>query len=99
MLRSFLFSIIITLSSAEVILVNVSNLVELENRTETDEKKIVLGLLLPSFINDIDIVSQYSSLENVLPAVILAARELEDWDWEILVCIYCQETNKWPIQY
>lgn len=99
MLRSFLFSIIITLSSAEVILVNVSNLVELENRTETDEKKIVLGLLLPSFISDIDIVSQYSSLENVLPAVILAARELEDWDWEILVSNYCQETNKWPIQY
>ena len=88
MLRSFLFSIIITLSSAEVILVNVSNLVELENRTETDEKKIVLGLLLPSFISDIDIVSQYSSLENVLPAVILAARELEDWDWEILVRLY-----------
>ena len=93
MLRSFLFSIIITLSSAEVILVNVSNLVELENRTETDEKKIVLGLLLPSFISDIDIVSQYSSLENVLPAVILAARELEDWDWEILVSNYSRKNR------
>ena len=78
-------SLFFALTSAKVSLINVSNLTELENRTESDEKKIILGLLLPSFNSDIDIVSQYSSLENVVPAVILAARELEQWDWEILV--------------
>ena len=77
--------IAVSLTSAKVSLIKVSNLTELENRTESDEKKIILGLLLPSFNSDIDIVSQYSSLGNVVPAVILAARELEEWDWEILV--------------
>ena len=81
----FLISLTVLDTSAKVRLVNVSNLVELENRTESEEKRIVLGLLLPSYINDIDIVSQYSSLDKVLPAVILAATELEQWDWEILV--------------
>ena len=81
----FLISLTVLDTNAKVRLVNVSNLVELENRTESDEKRIVLGLLLPSYINDIDIVSQYSSLDKVLPAVILAATELEQWDWEILV--------------
>ena len=80
--------IAVSLTSAKVSLIKVSNLTELENRTESDEKKIILGLLLPSFNSDIDIVSQYSSLDNVVPAVILAARELEEWDWEILVRLY-----------
>lgn len=80
-----LFPLTVTLTSAKVSLVNVSSLVELENRTESNDNKIVLGLLLPRYLNHIDIVSQYSSLDNVLPAVILAARELEEWDWEILV--------------
>ena len=78
-------SLIFAVTTAKVSLIKVSNLTELENRTENDEKKIILGLLLPSFNSDIDIVSQYSSLDNVVPAVILAARELEQWDWEILV--------------
>ena len=78
-------SLIFAVTTAKVSLIKVSNLTELENRTESDEKKIILGLLLPSFNSDIDIVSQYSSLDNVVPAVILAARELEQWDWEILV--------------
>ena len=80
--------ITVSLTSAKVSLIKVSNLTELENRTESDEKKIILGLLLPSFNSDNDIVSQYSSLDNVVPAVILAARELEEWDWEILVRLY-----------
>lgn len=79
------FSLTVAFTAAKVSVINVSNLTELENRTESDENKIILGLLLPSFNSDIDIVSQYSSLDNVVPAVILAARELEDWDWEILV--------------
>ena len=78
-------SLVFAVTTAKVSLIKVSNLTELENRTESDEKKIILGLLLPSFNSDIDIVSQYSSLDNVVPAVILAARELEQWDWEILV--------------
>ena len=85
MIVYFLFLLTVAFTSAKVRIVNVSSLVELENRTESNENKIVLGLLLPRYLNNIDIVSQYSSLDNVLPAVILAARELEQWDWEILV--------------
>ena len=80
-------SLMVAVARAKVSLIKVSNLTELENRTESDEKKIILGLLLPSDNSDNDIVSQYSSLDNVVPAVILAARELEQWDWEILVRI------------
>ena len=88
MIFSLSLSLIFAVTTAKVSVINVSNLTELENRTESDENKIILGLLLPTFNSDIDIVSQYSSLENVVPAVILAARELEQWDWEILVRLH-----------
>ena len=34
--------------------------------------------------NDI-VASQNSKLDSVLPAVVLAARELTNWNWEIIV--------------
>lgn len=69
-----------------VTLVNVEDLADMSNETERPENTIVVGVLLPKDVqDDSDAVSEDSKLNSVLPAVVLAAREQTEYNWEILV--------------
>ena len=56
---------------------------------DTNEKKVVVGVLLPRHFPHPDDLAHYSRLDSVLPAVVLATQELQKllpgWSWDILV--------------
>ena len=57
--------------------------------SDAEEKKIVVGVLLPRHFPHPDDLAYFSRLDSVLPGVVLATQELQDtlpgWSWDILV--------------
>ena len=57
--------------------------------SEKQEKKIVIGVLLPRHFPHPDDLAFFSRLDSVLPGVVLATQELQEvlpgWTWDILV--------------
>ena len=57
--------------------------------SDTEEKKIVVGVLLPRHFPHPDDLAFFSRLDSVLPGVVLATQELQEvlpgWTWDILV--------------
>ena len=57
--------------------------------SDAEEKKIVVGVLLPRHFPHPDDLAYFSRLDSVLPGVVLATQELQEtlpgWSWDILV--------------
>ena len=57
--------------------------------SDKQEKKIVVGVLLPRHFPHPDDLAFFSRLDSVLPGVVLATQELQevlsDWTWDILL--------------
>ena len=57
--------------------------------SEKQEKKIVVGIILPHHFPHPDDLAFFSRLDSVLPGVVLATQELQEvlpgWTWDILV--------------
>ena len=74
--------------------VNVINMSDWTVNSDTEdsdkqEKKIVVGVLLPRHFPHPDDLAFFSRLDSVLPGVVLATQELQEvlpgWTWDILV--------------
>ena len=86
----------VSLNSAEKVnVINISDWTAAANvdsndyEGDTNEKKVVVGVLLPRHFPHADDLAHYSRLDSVLPAVVLATQELQKllpgWSWDILV--------------
>ena len=82
------------ISSAHSSKVNVINMSDWTVNSDTEdsdkqEKKIVVGVLLPRHFPHPDDLAFFSRLDSVLPGVVLATQELQEvlpgWTWDILV--------------
>ena len=82
---------IYSVHSSKVNVINMSDWT-VNSDTETSdeqEKKIVVGVLLPRHFPHPDDLAFFSRLDSVLPGVVLATQELQEvlpgWTWDILV--------------
>ena len=82
------------ISSAHSSKVNVINMSDWTVNSDTEDsdkqdKKIVVGVLLPRHFSHPDDLAFFSRLDSVLPGVVLATQELQEvlpgWTWDILV--------------
>ena len=77
--------------SSKVNVINMSDWTVNSDTEDSDkqEKKIVVGLLLPRHFPHPDDLAFFSRLDSVLPGVVLATQELQEvlpgWTWDILV--------------
>ena len=77
--------------SSKVNVINMSDWTVNRDTEDSDEqeKKIVVGVLLPRHFPHPDDLAFFSRLDSVLPGVVLATQELQEvlpgWTWDILV--------------
>ena len=77
--------------SSKVNVINMSDWTVNSDTEDSDkqEKKIVVGVLLPRHFPHPDDLAFFSRLDSVLPGVVLATQELQEvlpgWTWDILV--------------
>ena len=66
-----------------------SDVEETKHLSDQQEKKIIVGVLLPRHFPHPDDLAFFSRLDSVLPGVVLATQELQEvlpgWTWDILV--------------
>ncbi|XP_023334377.1 atrial natriuretic peptide receptor 1 [Eurytemora carolleeae] len=80
MLISILFYSLFTLTLADISIISVDkNFTVASNTPDPQEKRLVIGVLLPKDISNIESLEYHNRLDTVTPGLILATESMREW--------------------